>query len=120
VSYGAESHPYEPGEEVPTDGMPTAWRHVIVGQSILAGTPFAPMMVKNGVDSTAVESDPKRISAEKVTRCVMDAAIRKIWPLELCFVFQLEVCNGKKNRPRGLSSGGLVGPEGFEPPTKGL
>ncbi|PYY21708.1 MAG: carbon monoxide dehydrogenase [Acidobacteria bacterium] len=37
------------------DGMPAAWRHVIVGQSIVAGTPFAPMMVKNGVDSTAVE-----------------------------------------------------------------
>ena len=37
------------------DGMPAAWRHVIVGQSILAGTPFAAMMVKNGVDETAVE-----------------------------------------------------------------
>jgi isoquinoline 1-oxidoreductase beta subunit len=37
------------------DGMPTAWRHVIVGQSILAGTPFAALMVKNGVDETAVE-----------------------------------------------------------------
>jgi isoquinoline 1-oxidoreductase beta subunit len=37
------------------DGMPTAWRHVVVGQSILAGTPFAPMMIKNGVDATAVE-----------------------------------------------------------------
>lgn len=37
------------------DGMPLAWRHVIVGQSILAGTPFAAMMVKNGVDETAVE-----------------------------------------------------------------
>src|SRR5262249_32213850 len=36
------------------DGMPAAWRHVIVGQSILAGTPFA-MMVKNGIDETAVE-----------------------------------------------------------------
>src|SRR5205085_6480939 len=36
------------------DGMPSAWRHVIVGQSILGGTPFA-MMVKNGVDETAVE-----------------------------------------------------------------
>src|SRR5262249_13042270 len=36
------------------DGMPLAWRHVIVGQSILAGTAFA-MMVKNGVDETAVE-----------------------------------------------------------------
>jgi len=37
------------------DGMPAAWRHVIVGQSLLAGTPFEPMMVKNGVDETAVE-----------------------------------------------------------------
>jgi isoquinoline 1-oxidoreductase subunit beta len=36
------------------DGMPSAWRHVIVGQSLLARTPFA-MMIKNGVDETAVE-----------------------------------------------------------------
>lgn len=36
------------------DGLPVAWRHVVVGQSLLAGTPFA-MMVKNGVDETAVE-----------------------------------------------------------------
>ena len=37
-----------------TDGKPAAWRHVIVGQSLLAGTPFA-SMIKNGVDETAVE-----------------------------------------------------------------
>jgi isoquinoline 1-oxidoreductase beta subunit len=37
-----------------SDGLPAAWRHVIVGQSLLAGTPFA-MMIKNGVDETAVE-----------------------------------------------------------------
>jgi isoquinoline 1-oxidoreductase beta subunit len=37
------------------DGTPAAWRHVVVGQSLLAGTPFAPMMIKNGVDETAVE-----------------------------------------------------------------
>ncbi|MGA7929538.1 MAG: molybdopterin cofactor-binding domain-containing protein [Candidatus Sulfotelmatobacter sp.] len=37
------------------DGMPVAWRHVIVGQSIVAGTPFASMLIKNGVDETAVE-----------------------------------------------------------------
>jgi len=36
------------------DGMPAAWRHVIVGQSLLAGTPFA-MMIKNGIDQTTVE-----------------------------------------------------------------
>ena len=38
-----------------SDGMPSAWRHVVVGQSILAGTPFAAVLVKNGVDFTAVE-----------------------------------------------------------------
>jgi isoquinoline 1-oxidoreductase beta subunit len=38
-----------------SDGLPTAWQHVIVGQSILAGTPFEPMMVKNGIDATSVE-----------------------------------------------------------------
>ncbi|HEV2022835.1 MAG TPA: xanthine dehydrogenase family protein molybdopterin-binding subunit [Terriglobales bacterium] len=36
------------------DGMPVAWRHVIVGQSLLAGTPFAGA-IKNGVDDTVVE-----------------------------------------------------------------
>src|ERR671918_3241352 len=35
--------------------MPAAWRHVIVGQSLLADTPFAAAMIKEGVDATAVE-----------------------------------------------------------------
>jgi len=37
------------------DGLPSAWRHVIVGQSLVAGTPFAAMLIKNGVDETTVE-----------------------------------------------------------------
>jgi isoquinoline 1-oxidoreductase beta subunit len=37
------------------DGKLIAWRHRIVGQSILAGTPFASVMVKNGIDGTSVE-----------------------------------------------------------------
>jgi len=37
------------------DGMPLAWRHVIVGQSITDGTPFSAYTVKNGVDVTATE-----------------------------------------------------------------
>ena len=36
-------------------GKPTAWSHTLVGQSILVGTPFEAMMVKNGIDSTSVE-----------------------------------------------------------------
>src|SRR5438034_8656819 len=37
------------------DGMPAAWRHVVVGQSLVAGTPFAVMLIKDGVDQTTVE-----------------------------------------------------------------
>lgn len=36
-------------------GKPLAWQHTIVGQSIIAGTPFESAMVKNGVDGTSVE-----------------------------------------------------------------
>lgn len=36
-------------------GSVTGWQHRIVGQSILAGTAFESMMVKNGVDATSVE-----------------------------------------------------------------
>lgn len=36
-------------------GMPTAWEHVAVGQSIMTGTPFEQYMIKDGVDATSVE-----------------------------------------------------------------
>ncbi len=36
------------------DGLPTAWQHTLVGQSIVGGTPFEGM-IKNGVDPTSVE-----------------------------------------------------------------
>ncbi|RPH73143.1 MAG: xanthine dehydrogenase family protein molybdopterin-binding subunit [Myxococcaceae bacterium] len=36
-------------------GRPVAWKHTVVGQSILAGTPFEAMMVKNGIDETSIE-----------------------------------------------------------------
>ncbi|HEU4729035.1 MAG TPA: molybdopterin cofactor-binding domain-containing protein, partial [Kofleriaceae bacterium] len=36
-------------------GRPVAWDHVVVGQSIAAGTPFEGMMVKHGVDPLSVE-----------------------------------------------------------------
>lgn len=37
------------------DGAPVSWRQTIVGQSIVAGTPFEGMLVKNGIDQTSVE-----------------------------------------------------------------
>lgn len=38
-----------------SDGMPEAWEHRLVGQSIAAGTSFEAFMVKDGVDATSVE-----------------------------------------------------------------
>ncbi len=35
-------------------GKPVAWAHTLVGQSILAGTPFAGM-IQNGIDETSIE-----------------------------------------------------------------
>ena len=36
-------------------GRPMAWDHVIAGQSIIAKTPFAAFLIKDGVDETSVE-----------------------------------------------------------------
>ncbi len=36
-------------------GKLIAWKHRVVGQSIMAGTPFEAMMVKDGVDGNSVE-----------------------------------------------------------------
>jgi isoquinoline 1-oxidoreductase beta subunit len=38
-----------------TNGNPIAWQHTVVGQSIIGGTLFEKMLVKNGVDGTSVE-----------------------------------------------------------------
>ncbi len=40
------------------DGRPVSWKQTIVGQSIVEGTPFAPMLIKNGVDDSSVEGVP--------------------------------------------------------------
>lgn len=37
------------------NGKPVVWTHTIVGQSIVAGTPFEGFMVHNGIDATSVE-----------------------------------------------------------------
>jgi isoquinoline 1-oxidoreductase beta subunit len=36
-------------------GNIVGWNHTVVGQSIITGTPFEAMMVKDGIDSTSVE-----------------------------------------------------------------
>jgi isoquinoline 1-oxidoreductase beta subunit len=40
---------------VDTVGRVADWKHVIVGQSIMAGTPMEQLMVKDGIDPTSVE-----------------------------------------------------------------
>ena len=40
---------------VDASGNPIAWTHTIVGQSIIAGTPFEQFIIKNGIDDTSVE-----------------------------------------------------------------
>ncbi|MEJ1097330.1 MULTISPECIES: xanthine dehydrogenase family protein molybdopterin-binding subunit [unclassified Pseudoxanthomonas] len=37
------------------NGVPVAWQQVMVGQSIITGTPFEAAMLKNGIDATSVE-----------------------------------------------------------------
>ena len=40
---------------VDADGKISGWRHQVVGQSILVGTPFEEALVHNGIDETSVE-----------------------------------------------------------------
>ncbi|HSW12476.1 MAG TPA: molybdopterin cofactor-binding domain-containing protein, partial [Solimonas sp.] len=37
---------------VDSEGRPQAWHHSVVGQSIIAGTPMEPLMIKDGIDLT--------------------------------------------------------------------
>jgi len=53
--YYRPSHVHRADIGLDGQGNIVAWNHVIVGQSIAAGTPFEGFMVKNGVDATMVE-----------------------------------------------------------------
>jgi isoquinoline 1-oxidoreductase beta subunit len=53
--YYRPSHVHRAEIGLDAQGRIIAWDHVIVGQSIAAGTPFEGFMIKGGVDSTMVE-----------------------------------------------------------------
>jgi isoquinoline 1-oxidoreductase beta subunit len=53
--YYRPSHVHRADLKLDAQGRILAWDHVIVGQSIAAGTPFEGFMIKDGVDSTMVE-----------------------------------------------------------------
>jgi isoquinoline 1-oxidoreductase subunit beta len=59
-----------------------AWNHAIVGPSILHGTPFEPMMVKDGIDSTSVEGvadTPYAIPQMQVTLHSKNVEVPVLW-----------------------------------------
>jgi isoquinoline 1-oxidoreductase beta subunit len=39
----------------PDSGLPVRWKHTLVGQSIMSGTAFEAMMVRDGIDHSSVE-----------------------------------------------------------------
>lgn len=53
--YYRPSHVHRAAIGLDPQGRIVAWDHVVVGQSITAGTPFEGFMIKNGVDSTMIE-----------------------------------------------------------------
>jgi isoquinoline 1-oxidoreductase beta subunit len=53
--YYRPSHVHRADLGLDAKGNIVAWDHAIVGQSIITGTPFEGMMVKDGVDATMVE-----------------------------------------------------------------
>jgi isoquinoline 1-oxidoreductase beta subunit len=53
--YYRPSHVHRADIQLDAQGAILAWDHVIVGQSIAAGTPFEGFMIQKGVDSTMVE-----------------------------------------------------------------
>jgi isoquinoline 1-oxidoreductase beta subunit len=64
------------------EGRLVAWQNRIVGQSINAGTAFALMMVKNGIDATSVEGAatiPYAIPNLRVELTTTDVGIPVLW-----------------------------------------
>jgi isoquinoline 1-oxidoreductase beta subunit len=53
--YYRPSHVHKVDIGLDEKGDVLAWNHVIVGQSISAGTPFESVLVKNGIDATTIE-----------------------------------------------------------------
>ena len=53
--YYRPSHVHRADIGLDAKGKIIAWDHAIVGQSIMAGTPFEAFMIKDGVDNTMVE-----------------------------------------------------------------
>lgn len=63
-------------------GAIVGWNHAIVGPSIIAGTAFEPMMVKDGIDPTSTEGvadTPYAIPNMNVTLHTVKTAVPVLW-----------------------------------------
>ena len=63
-------------------GIPSAWQHVIVGQSIIKGTAFEKHMVKDGVDATMTEGiadTPYRLPNMQVSVHHPEVGVPVLW-----------------------------------------
>lgn len=75
-------------------GQIMAWDHTVVGQSILVGTPFEKMMVKDGVDATMIEGLagtyhlPMRISVHNAQANVPVLWYRSVGSTHTAFVME--------------------------------
>lgn len=64
------------------DGKIVAWSDTIVGQSIMKGSPFEPMMLKDGMDSTAYEGShniPYDVANFKCDLHHVDVGVPVLW-----------------------------------------
>jgi isoquinoline 1-oxidoreductase beta subunit len=64
------------------NGAIAAWNHAIASPSIMAGTPFKDMMVKDGIDPTSVEGvadTPYSIPNMSVTLNTLDVGVPVLW-----------------------------------------
>ncbi len=64
------------------EGRVAGWQHHIVGQSILKGTPFEPMLVHDGIDHTSVEGavdTPYAIPNLRLELTTTDVGVPVLW-----------------------------------------
>ncbi|HEY0587880.1 MAG TPA: xanthine dehydrogenase family protein molybdopterin-binding subunit [Pseudoduganella sp.] len=92
--YYRPSHVHQADIGFDAKGNIVGWNHVIVGQSIITGTPFEPMMVKEGVDATMVEgmgepySVPMNLSVHNVKTNVPVLWWRSVGSTHTAFVME--------------------------------
>jgi len=64
------------------EGRPVAWKHRLVGQSILRGSPFEGALVQNGIDGTSVEGArtfPYAVPNVRVELHTPDVGVPVLW-----------------------------------------